>query len=79
MKKTQLWFAALPSDNAVFLGLEMGGFIPTVVKFWTGRTYHTVELEQEVQIQILERYFSIALRVPQQGSSSVSYLITVEC
>jgi len=38
------------------------------------RAYRTTELEQE----ILEQYFSIAtLRVTQQGSSAVTYMMSV--
>jgi len=52
----------------------MGGSFPMEVKSKTMQTYHTTELEHE----ILEQCFFIAtLRVPQQGSSAVTYLLPV--
>ena len=71
----KLCSALLHYQTAVSLVLkvQMGGSFPMEVKSQPIReSYHTTELEYK----ILEHYFSIAtLRVPQQGSSAVTYLL----
>ena len=69
----QLCSALLHYQGAVSLVTVVGGSIPMEVKSLTMWTYHTTEREHN----ILEQYFSIALRVPQQGSSAVTYLVTI--
>jgi len=72
---TQLCSALLHYQTAVtlFLEVQMGGSFPMEVKLWD-KWANTTELEHK----ILEHYFFIAtLRVPQQASSAVTYLMPV--